>query len=252
MLLAKEYSEKYDVKDYLISEKLDGIRAIYDSKKKKFITKNGNQINAPDFFFKNIPENINFDGELWHSRNAFEKVSVVRKKNPIDEDWKSIKFMIFDMPDCDETFENKVNIMKSLKLNEYFKVLDFHVCKDHEDLMDMLEIYVKQGSEGLMLRKKNSRCPTGKSDSLLKLKKYSDDEAIVIGYEDGNGRIEGMVGALIVRNKDNKIFKLGSGLTDKVRKNPPKIGSTITYKYNELTHNGIPRFPRFYRERPEE
>ena len=44
-------------------------------------------------------------------------------------------------------------------------------------------------------------------------------------------------------------FKIGSGFSDRDRANPPKIGSIITYKYQNLTAKGVPRFPVFLRVR---
>jgi DNA ligase 1 len=56
-----------------------------------------------------------------------------------------------------------------------------------------------------------------------------------------------MMGALMVRNNEGIEFKIGSGFTDADRRNPPKIGSIVTYKYYELTKNGKPRFPIYLR-----
>jgi DNA ligase-1 len=87
----------------------------------------------------------------------------------------------------------------------------------------------------------------GRSDGLLKLKGYQDGEAKVIGYTDGKGKYEGKVGALIVQTRDGRSFRVGSGLTDQLRDSPPEVGSFITYRYNGVTDNGIPRFARFDR-----
>ena len=48
---------------------------------------------------------------------------------------------------------------------------------------------------------------------------------------------------------DGRRFRLGSGLTDAQRANPPPIGSLVTYRYNGLTSKGLPRFARFQRLR---
>ncbi|KAF9260515.1 hypothetical protein L218DRAFT_1002648 [Marasmius fiardii PR-910] len=46
----------------------------------------------------------------------------------------------------------------------------------------------------------------------------------------------------------SKVTKVGSGLTDKQRKNPSKVGAIITYRFQELTKDGVPRFPTFVGE----
>ena len=58
------------------------------------------------------------------------------------------------------------------------------------------------------------------------------------------------MGSLSCKNlKDGAVFKIGSGFDDKLRENPPKIGDIITYKFQNLTKNGKPRFPVFLRIR---
>lgn len=45
-----------------------------------------------------------------------------------------------------------------------------------------------------------------------------------------------------------KTFNCGSGMNDKTRKNPPKVGSIVVYRFQELTKDGVPRFPTFVGE----
>jgi DNA ligase-1 len=70
-----------------------------------------------------------------------------------------------------------------------------------------------------------------RSDKLLKVKVFEDTEATVYGHESGSGRCLSMLGALLVVGDDGKKFKVGSGFTDRMRRNPPKKGSRITYKF---------------------
>ncbi|MGC9460774.1 DNA ligase, partial [Vibrio genomosp. F10 str. 9ZD137] len=88
-----------------------------------------------------------------------------------------------------------------------------------------------------------------RSSDLLKLKKHEDTEALVIGYKLGEGKYRGLMGSLRVRLESGAEFNIGSGFTDEQRRNPPKIGSTITFRYNGWTQNGIPKFARYLRER---
>ena len=69
--------------------------------------------------------------------------------------------------------------------------------------------------EGVMLRRADSRYEGKRSDKLLKVKKFEDAEAIIIGYEPGTGRLKGLMGALKVRDCTNeKEFKIGGGFKD--------------------------------------
>jgi DNA ligase 1 len=74
-----------------------------------------------------------------------------------------------------------------------------------------------------------------------------DAEATVIGHVAGKGKYAGMLGALEVKTASGQRFKLGTGLSDSNRQNPPAIGSVVTYTYRDTTPSGKPRFASFLR-----
>lgn len=102
-----------------------------------------------------------------------------------------------------------------------------------------------------MLHLADAPYETGRSDVLLKVKPWQDAEAVVIGHQPGKGRLAGMLGALKVRTPDGKEFSLGTGLSDAQRQAPPALGTTVTYRYRDLTSKGLPRFASFLRIRDE-
>ena len=87
----------------------------------------------------------------------------------------------------------------------------------------------------------------GRSEALLKLKPHLDAEAVVVGHRAGTGKYRGLVGALEVESSQGRRFFIGSGLSDSMRRAPPAIGTTITYRYRELTPSGLPRFATYLR-----
>jgi len=99
----------------------------------------------------------------------------------------------------------------------------------------------------MILRNPKALYEYKRCDAVLKVKKFHDAEATIIGIQKGQGRLIGMMGALICETKDGIQFKVGSGFTDKERRKPPKIGSKITYQYFEVSKKGVPRFPTFLR-----
>jgi DNA ligase-1 len=103
------------------------------------------------------------------------------------------------------------------------------------------------GGEGLMLRQPGSRYEPGRSATLLKVKRFHDAEARVIDHQPGAGRHKGRQGALLVALPDGTQFSVGTGFTDAQRETSPAIGSTITFRYQELSDRGVPRFPSFVR-----
>jgi DNA ligase-1 len=98
-----------------------------------------------------------------------------------------------------------------------------------------------------MLREPGSSYVAGRSTTLLKVKTFHDAEARVIGHQPGNGRHQGRLGALLVELANGTQFAVGTGFTDRQREHPPTVGATITFRYQELTDRGVPRFPSFVR-----
>lgn len=254
--LAQTFKSHLDgkfVADYWISEKLDGVRAIWDGQTLRF--KSGRLIHAPPWFTKNFPACC-LDGELWIERGQFDRVSsIVRQQFPDDQAWRTISFNVFDLPSSTSTFTLRIEEMKSFTQHgdiPWLKVVEQFRIQNELELQDLLASVIHQGGEGLMLHQANARWEVGRNRQRLKLKPFDDAEAIVMGHEPGKGGLSGKVGALILRMGNGQTFRLGSGLSDAIRQNPPAIGSQITYRYRGKTPTGLPRFATFWRMREEE
>ncbi|MCV2403012.1 DNA ligase [Marinomonas sp. C2222] len=248
--LAKVFSDSVDVEEYLVSEKYDGVRGIWTGS--ELLTRQGNKIHAPDWFTEGLPA-VWLDGELWSERQSFEAIlSTVSKDVPNDNEWKTIRYMVFDAPDKEKTFEKRYEFYKelitSLALEHISPVAQFSVSSI-DALYRVLDEYVKAGAEGLILHRKAALFESGRSDNLLKLKPYMDAEAKVVGFLEGKGKYQGLMGALVVEMPDGVRFKIGTGFSDVERRNPPKLGEYVTYRYQGLTSRGIPRFASFLRVR---
>jgi DNA ligase-1 len=116
-------------------------------------------------------------------------------------------------------------------------------CKSLESLRSELARVESLGGEGLMLRQPGSKYVAGRSATLLKVKTFHDAEAEVVGHQAGAGRHKERMGALLVRLPDGTDFAIGTGFSDRERENPPAIGATVTFRYQELSDAGVPRFP---------
>lgn len=250
ILLAENYHPQINLAEYLVSEKLDGVRAVWDGKTLRF--RSGQVISAPAWFIEKLPAHA-LDGELWMGRGNFDRVSgATRRIEPIEAEWREITYQIYELPGGAGSFRDRVNALHASLNNinvPWVQVLaQFHVA-DHKTLQLKLQHITRAGGEGLMLHRADAVWQTGRSDVLLKLKKQMDTEAKVIGYLPGKGKYQGMVGALLMEMPDGKRFQLGTGLSDEQRITPPAIGSTVTYRYRDLTPQGLPRFANFLRVR---
>jgi len=248
--IATQYRQGIDVQDYFVSEKLDGIRGYWDGK--HLYSKQGTAFTAPNWFTAHFP-NTPLDGELWIGRNQFETVSgIVRTQDSQNTDWKRVKFMIFDLPSSPLPFSQRVIKMRQLISESnapYLRVIEQKKLPNSEALYQLLDKVVALKGEGLVLHHEDALYQHKRSKQLMKLKKFEDADATVIGYIPGKGKYTGMLGALQVKTPQGLRFKIGTGFSDKERKNPPPIGSTIIYKYTGKTKNNIPRFATFMRIR---
>ena len=251
-MLADVYDpEKTDPTGWFMSEKLDGVRCYWDGK--NFYSRNGNLFYPPSYFKENMPT-IPLDGELWTTRDDFQKcVSIVKRQDENDE-WKTLKYMIFDAPSLKSVPFNdrlqKLEIVLTASKNPYLELLDHRLCTSREELVEEMDRTTAAGAEGVMLRHPDSLYEPKRSKQLLKVKKFEDAEATILSYEDGTGRLTGLMGAIRVREDDGKEFKIGSGFNDKQRAKPPKIGARVTFKFMGRSTGGIPRFPIYMREHP--
>lgn len=250
LMLARVYEAEVDVSQYWVSEKLDGVRGFWDGDTLR--TRGGHTILAPDWFTDNWPD-FAMDGELWIARGRFDEVSgIVRSESASDEQWRRVRFMVFDLPQQPGNFTGRLNLMQSTLPQRgitWLQVVRQFRVPDTETLDKMLAGITAAGGEGLMLHHQDAHYESGRSGRILKYKRYEDAEARVMGYSPGKGKYQGMVGALIVEDEQGRRFRLGSGLSDAQRAEPPPVGSWITYRYNGLTSTGLPRFARFLRVR---
>lgn len=193
------------------------------------------------------------DGELWLGRGRFAEASSLVRNPPADDaPWRAMRFLVFDLPGHAGTFEQRVHAMRTLAGPEappWLRPVAQSQVADAAQLQARLRAVLDAGGEGLMLQHRDVRYLPGRSDGLLKLKPHDDAEARVVGHLPGRGKYAGLVGALLVERDDGVRFRLGSGLSDAERAAPPPLGSLVTYRYNGLTANGLPRFARFMRLR---
>ena len=253
LMLAKTYQPGIDVAGYFVSEKLDGVRAYWNGH--QLLTRSGKVIPAPAWFLSALPKEA-LDGELWSGRGNFAWLSGVLNRNQQrDDDWQKIHYMVFDLPQQTTAFTDRLWVLRTLVAqqgNPQLKVLEQSRVNSEQELQQKLQSITAAGGEGLMLHRSSALYQARRTDDLLKLKINQDAEAQVVGYVPGEGKYTGAMGSLLVRMDDGREFRLGTGFSDAERRDPPPIGSQVTFAYNGLTEHGLPRFARFVRIRPDE
>lgn len=270
VLLAKPWNDKVDPTGWWMSEKLDGVRAIWRPDRMtgdshgQFLSRNMKLFYAPQWF-KDIMPDVALDGELFVGRKKFDQtVSIVRAHD--DRGWDKVCFRVFDIyPDDREAsdappyFELRQARLRRLvrKVNapKVIRIVPHVQCEGVAHLTQFADEIEAKGGEGVMLRQARSLYEKKRSGTLLKVKRFFDCEAQVFAHVDGKGKHKGRMGALkcVLLDKDGLHtrvkFEVGTGFTDAEREDPPSVGATITVRYQELTKDGVPRFPVYVTER---
>lgn len=248
--LAQEAPPDIDPAGYLVSEKFDGVRAIWDGRVLRF--RSGAAISAPAWFTERLPA-VALDGELWLGRGRFEALSaVVRRQQPIDAEWRQLQYRVFDAPQVPGGFAQRaaaIQVLARRSNGSALVAVAQEPIADRIALQARLKAVVDAGGEGLVLHRADAVYRPGRSADVLKLKPLHDAEAEVIAHLPGRGRHAGRLGALRVRTPEGIEFSIGTGFSDAQRAEPPPIGTTVTYTYRGRTAGEVPRFASFLRVR---
>ena len=247
-----------NIERFAVSEKFDGVRGIWDGR--TMFSKRGTKLAIPPCFAEKLAvlnlQNGEFvEGEFWIGYGDFEKISsLVRRKNPTCADFERVKFLIFNAQ-LKNGGDFLVNLLKIQSILDSHKTPQIRTITQHKfsnanEVRDFFNAVVAKGGEGVILRD---------SHTAFKLKAQNDAECKIIDYTRGKGRLSGKIGAIICESladknagiRQGKIFRIGSGMDDKMRENPPKIGTIISYKFSGVSKNGVPKHTRFWRIRDE-
>ena len=249
LMLPQVYTENIDVANWLVSEKLDGVRGYWDGKQLR--SKNGLAFHPPAAFMRHFPP-FALEGEIWGGRGTFQKtVSIVKKQQPHDG-WLELQFAIFDVPHAAGGFSQRLQQAKEWFAKHptpFAFVIPQKTLKDKAQLQTELQRVEESGGEGLIVRNPDALYTKGRSREILKIKSYYDMEAVVIAHLEGKGRNKGRLGALLVELPDKTRFKIGTGFSDEERVHPPPVGAVITFKYYGFYESGRPKFPSYLRIR---
>jgi DNA ligase-1 len=249
--LASPYQGNEKLTDYWISEKYDGIRGYWDGH--QLLSRSGKALNPPAWFVQGWPSSP-FQGELWAGLGQFEQAaSVIQQKQAPDNEWRAMRFMVFDAPTPNKPFTERISLYQGVVKQigkPWVQAVPQNQIQSYTALKTLLQKTVQAGGEGLVLHRGNSVYQSGRNGDVLKVKPYEDAEAKVVGHEAGQGKHAQRTGALWIETPQGLRFKLGTGLSDAQRENPPALDQWVTYRYRGLTDKGVPRFASFVRIRP--
>jgi len=255
-----------------ISPKLDGYRciAICDSGIVTLYSRNGSVYsNFPSVVesLEKVSEGMSYilDGEIMSDDfQAMQKSAFASERKTTVGD---VKYHVFGYVDHDEWTTDNFQ----MKTSERFAQLDEMFEEELKDIENIVQVeqgyanhvgvcremertYAEQGYEGAMVLPDIPYYKGKKSNRLLKFKTMLSMDCIVTGMYEGGGKYEGMMGGLNLKQEDSKLCDVGSGFSDEEREyiwqNKEEIAGKIAeIKYQELTPDGVMRFPIFLRWR---
>ena len=266
-MLAEKYLDYKDkiIFPVLVSAKIDGHRMIL--KKDGLWTRNGKQyFSCPHIFemlkpiFIKHPDWV-IDGEIYSHDENFETISsLVRKTKPTQEDLeqskKLVQYWIFDgvVDNKELGFIDRFDLIKREVINtvgennKSFRFVENEVVNSHELIETFHTTLTSLGYEGVMIRIINSPYENKRSKFLLKYKHFLDEEFEIVGVEEGKGNRSEMAGNIVLRLKDGRTFCAGlvGGIEyykELLKNKRLLIGKKATIRYQNLTEDGMPRFP---------
>lgn len=243
-----------------VQPKLDGVRMLFDgevgwSRKLKTFGDHVSEL----FEDLQFGGEVYLDGELMlpPDEHSFqETVSAVKREQDLSE---KLRFYVFDLYAEDEPgkpFEKRLQLMKgwfsALSSNGAsgapIEIVLTTKAESHDEVLEAHAKYVKQGHEGTMVRSASGpyKDATTRSGNLLKLKGFTDAEFEIVGVREGKGKFQGM--AVFICASENGEFEVTPKGTEEERARlfedrEQIVGKDLTVRFQNLTEDGLPRFP---------
>ena len=254
-MLARRFSGKLP-EQFFLQNKLDGVRAIATSDGLR--SRSGRRITSCPHIERELKvlfdahPHLVLDGELYHHElrnDLFSIISAVNRRSAYDgERGPPIEFHVFDIPSLTTPFSHRAMILKHISLpfigpQSAIQLVETIPCSSQHELDRHLRTALSDGYEGVMIRSDTSYVH-GRSDNLLKLKPFDDDDSDVLGFEEVRGTLSGFAQRAVLQLPDGRTFRAGLKCSRSVARALLKISCrSATVRHFGLTPNGIPRCP---------
>jgi DNA ligase-1 len=256
-MLAHELNDKSKIEyPCLVQPKLDGIRCVIYKKDSELVFQSRNNTIFQPFplakdlepFFTENPGAV-LDGELYHHSLGFQKItSIVRKKDHPELD--QIQYHMYDVI-CDQPYLKRYEIIRNIKGPRLFCV-ETKKAVSREQIETYHTHYTGLGYEGIMIRNPHGLYhEKARSKDLLKYKHFKDAEYLVVGHTEGKHGIpvftcitQGTNGITDKNITFGVMMKCTTSLKQEMLENVTDYyNKYLTVKYQELSDDGVPRFP---------
>lgn len=201
-----------------------------------------------------LPPTIILDGELYSDTLTFQEIVGIVKRETLkkgdDEKQMQIKLHVYDIINTSMPYQDRYANLQMLFRRYRFKhlvLVDTENCESEAHMKELHSKYVADGYEGVMLRNKDGMYSGVRSPSLQKYKEFFDDEYKVVGYKEGEGLEAGCVLWICQTTNGQKFSCRPRGSREErvemFGRGDKYIGKMLTVRFQELTTDGLPRFP---------
>lgn len=260
----EQYGDKADwSRGVYVSSKLDGLRCIIT--KKGCFSRNGKEFVAFPHIYRKFAAlfaanpNYIFDGEIYthEFKSDFNKIiSLAKKSKPTSEDLleseKYLQYWVFDIPSVPGGYHERYKEMQKIfaqnfKGDKSIILCEHKLVKSEDELKAAFNDYILNGFEGLMANSYEGEYEQKRSKNILKYKEFIDGEFEILDIIEGDGNRGGMFGRALLKIGEKTFFSNARGDENHYRellKNKDEIiGKMATVRYQNLSPDGIPRFP---------
>jgi len=201
-----------------------------------------------------LPADLILDGELYTNELTFQEIVGLVKKETLKqgdaEKQLKIKYHVYDIIDTTKTYDERLRDLGALWLSHRFEhiyLVPTERCASETQMKLQHNRFVADGYEGIMLRSSTGLYKHSRSADLLKYKEFFDAEYEVVGFKEGEGQEKGCVLWMCKTEKGQTFHCRPRGTREEraelFQKGAEYVGKKLTVRYQELTDEGLPRFP---------
>jgi DNA ligase-1 len=147
-----------DVSGWLMSEKLDGWRLLWDGE--RFLSRQGRELNAPEWFKAGMP-GVPLDGELFAGRGNFNFI-----RGMMRDGWHGLTFQVFDAPTAIGGYASRYDALQSIALPPHAAVVAQCACESTQHLRAYSDEITMCGGEGAVVRDPDAQYIVGRTATI--------------------------------------------------------------------------------------
>jgi len=265
-MLASSFDKRKDKVNYPVDvqPKLDGVRcmAFWEGDSVRLMSRGGKAWECSEHIEKELegvlPKGWVLDGELYIHGATFQEITKLVKK--LRTESVNIEYHVYDVPRTEKDNTGEWDEFRMEALADFrdasidcesVTVVDTYQANSEDEVFQLQSEFLENGYEGAIVREMDGIYRFGyRSNSLLKVKNFMDEEYKITDFTTGVGRFDGSI-VWICETKKGQPFKVvPQGTMEErqktyynARKDGEGIGDYLKVKYFELTDDGIPRFP---------